>query len=104
DAVERARATNPDLRAVAQQVEIARGALLKARYPSQFNPQIGGDGAHRSRSGPGGSASATDYGVVLSQEVEVAGQRGARIAEAQQRVARAEAQVRDREPLPHAEA
>src|SRR5262249_59360071 len=74
DAVERARATNPDLQAVAQQVEIARGALVKARYPSQFNPQIGGDGAHRSRSGSEGSASATDYGVAFSQEVELAPQ------------------------------
>src|SRR5262245_9867636 len=99
EAVERARTANPELRAAAQEVEIARGALVKARYPSQFNPQIGGDGGHRSRSGPGGSASATDYGVALSQELEVAGQRGARIAEAEQSVARAEAGVRDRERL-----
>ena len=103
EAVERARTTNPELRAAAQEVEIARGTLVKARYPSQFNPQIGGDGAHRSRSGPGGSASATDYGVALSQEIEVAGQRGPRIAEAEQTVVRAEAQVRDRERLLDAE-
>ena len=99
EAVERAQMTNPELRAAAQEVEIARGMLVKARYPSQFNPQIGGDGAHRSRSGRGGSGSATDYGVALSQEIEVAGQRGARIAEAEQAVARAEAEVRDRERL-----
>src|SRR5262245_16908940 len=103
EAVERARTANPELRAAAQDVEIARGALVKARYPSQFNPQISGDGAHRSRSGPGGTGSATDYGVGLSQELEVAGQRGARIAEAEQTVARAEAQVRDRERLLDAE-
>jgi outer membrane protein, heavy metal efflux system len=99
DAVERVRSTNPELRAAAQEVEIARGALVKARYPSQFNPHLGGDGGHRSRSGPGGSGSATDYGIALSQEIEVAGQRGARIAEAEQTVARAEAEVRDRKRL-----
>ncbi len=103
EAVERARITNPELRATAQGVEIARGALVKARYPNQFNPQIGGDGAHRSRTAPDGSASATDHGVILSQELEVAGQRGPRIAEAAQSVARAEAQVRDRERLLAAE-
>ena len=99
EAVERAQITNPELRAAAQEVEIARGVLVKARYPNQFNPQIGGDGAHRSRSGLGGSASSTDYGVALSQEIEVAGQRGPRIAEAEQTVVRAEAQVRDAERL-----
>src|SRR5262249_48284130 len=90
---------NPELRAAAHEVEIGRGALVKARYPSQFNPQIDGEGGHRSRSAPGGSESATDYGIALSQELEVAGQRGARIAEAEQTVARAEAEVRDRERL-----
>src|SRR5262249_53218741 len=103
DAVERARTANPELRAAAQEVEIVRGRLVKARYPSQFNPQLGGEGGHRSRSGPGGSASATDYGVALSQEIEVAGQRGARIAEAEKNLARAEAQVHDRERLLDAE-
>jgi len=103
DAVERARTTNPELRAATQEVEIVRGRLVKARYPSQFNPQLGGEGGYRSRSGPGGSASATDYGVALSQEIEVAGQRGARIAEAEKNLARAEAQVHDRERLLDAE-
>jgi len=44
---------NPDLLAARQELEIAQGRLLKARYPTQSNPVVGGDVAHRSRGEPG---------------------------------------------------
>jgi cobalt-zinc-cadmium efflux system outer membrane protein len=91
-----ARSNNPDLLAVRQELEIARGRLVKAEYPSQFNPELAGEGAQR-RLGAGGSG--TDYGVALSQEVEVAGQRGARIAEARVNLEVTEQRVRDRTRL-----
>lgn len=99
DALARARASNPDLRAAAQEVEIARGHLQKARYPSQFNPTAGGEVGHRERNEPGETGSVRDFAVTLSQEVEVAGQRSQRIHEAEQNLARAGAEVRDRERL-----
>ena len=78
-ALEMAREKNPDLQAARQELEIARGRLVRAEYPNQFNPEIGG-GAGR-RSNLGGSGGSTDFSIVLSQELEVAGQRSKRIEE-----------------------
>ncbi len=69
-ALEIARQRNPDLLAARLELEIARGPLVKAESLSQFNPELSGDGARRSL-GAGGSG--VDYGVALSQELEVAG-------------------------------
>jgi cobalt-zinc-cadmium efflux system outer membrane protein len=99
DALTRARMHNPDLRAAAQDVEIARGRLVKARYPSRFNPALSGELAHRERNDPDARGSSKDFAVTLSQEVEVAGQRAPRVREAEEGVARAEAELRDRERL-----
>lgn len=99
EALRLARARNPGLRGALQEVEIARGRLVKARYPSQFNPIVGGEVGHREQNEPGESGSTRDVAVTLSQEIEVVGQRSARIREAEQAVARAEAQGRDRERL-----
>jgi outer membrane protein, heavy metal efflux system len=99
DALTWARTHNPDLRAAAQDVEITRGRLVKAHYPSQFNPAVSGELAHRERNDPGAGGSSKDFSVALSQEVEVAGQRAPRVREAEEGVARAEAEVRDRERL-----
>ncbi|MCL6508801.1 MAG: TolC family protein, partial [Bryobacteraceae bacterium] len=77
DALRLATERNPDLLAARQELEIARGRLVKAQYPNQFNPEIGGNAARRHfAGGPGGS---TDFDVTISQELEVAGQRSKRI-------------------------
>ena len=99
DALANARASNPELRAAGQEVEIARGRLLKARYLSQFNPVLSGEFAHRERNEPSDGGSVEDSAVTLSQEIEVAGQRARRIREAEKTLARSEAEVRDRERL-----
>ena len=92
-ALQLTREYNPDLLAARQELEIARGRLVKAEYPSQFNPELSGEGARRSL---GGGGSGTDYGVALSQELEVAGQRGKRIEEARANIEVVEQRVRDR--------
>jgi cobalt-zinc-cadmium efflux system outer membrane protein len=92
-AVEIAQQNNPDLLAARQEPDIARARLVKAEYPSQFNPELSGEGGQRDL-GAGGSG--TDYGIALSQELEVAGQRGKRIAEARANLAAAEQRVNDR--------
>jgi hypothetical protein len=78
-ALQLARKNNPDWRAAEQELAIARGKLTTARLISPFNPVIEGQGGPRRipSEGTGG-----DYGVGVSMEIEVAGQRGARIAEA----------------------
>jgi len=91
---------NLELLAARQAVEIARGRLVKAEYLNPFNPEVAGEAGQR-RLGAGGSG--TDYGVALSQEVEVAGQRGKRIDAARANLARAEQLVRDRTRLVEAE-
>jgi cobalt-zinc-cadmium efflux system outer membrane protein len=85
-ALAEAEAGSPELRAAAAGVEEARGRLVGARtYP--YNPAVGAEAADRS--GPEGST--TDRGIGLFQEVEIAGQRGKRIAAARADLAAVEA-------------
>jgi cobalt-zinc-cadmium efflux system outer membrane protein len=91
-AFELARKNNPDWRAAEQEIEIARGKLTTARLISPFHPVI--EGQTGSRTIPGESRG-TDYGVGLSMEVEVAGQRGLRISESERNLEKAEASFRD---------
>ena len=97
EALAQARDGNPDLLAARQELDIARGQLVRARYLNQFNPELGGSAARRRfADSPGGS---TDFDVTLSQELEVAGQRGKRIEEAEKNLAKVAQQVKDRERL-----
>jgi outer membrane protein, heavy metal efflux system len=91
-ALDVAKKNNPDWRAAEQEVEIARGKLTTARLISAFNPVLEGEGGPRTMPGAG---THTDYGAGLSVELEVAGQRGLRIAEAQRNLQRAEATHKD---------
>ena len=83
-----ALAANADLRAASARVEEARGRLIEARtYP--HNPDLElelGD-----RDGTEGSSS--DRGVGLTQELELAGQRGKRTAAAREELAAVEADL-----------
>lgn len=97
EALALARDHNPDLLAARQELDIARGRLVRAHYPNQFNPELGGGGARRDFAGrPGGS---TDFDLTLSQELEVGGQRGKRIEEAEKNLTKVAQQVKDRERL-----
>jgi len=91
-ALELARKNNPDWRAAEQEIEVARGKLTTARLISPFNPVIEGQGGPRKIPSEG---TRTDYGVGLSMELEVAGQRGKRIEEAARNLEKVEAGFRD---------
>ena len=91
-ALDLARKNNPDWKSAEQEVEIARGKLSTARLISPFNPVLEGQGGPRSIPG---AKNGTDYGVGLSMELEVAGQRGLRIGEAEKNLQRAEAAFKD---------
>src|SRR5262245_22650760 len=90
-ALELARNNSPDWKAAEQEVEIAQGKLTTARLISPFNPVLEGQGGRRSST----EKSGTDYEVGLSWELEVAGQRGLRIREAESNLQRAEAAFKD---------
>jgi cobalt-zinc-cadmium efflux system outer membrane protein len=79
DAVAIARKSNPDLAAVARELTIASGELVKAEYLSPFNPQMQSEGDYRRRTA---RSNTQDWRVGLSQEIEVFGQRSLRIKSA----------------------
>jgi len=91
-ALELARTNNPDWKAAEQEVGIARGRLTTARLISPFNPVFEGQAGRRTIPSERNGA---DYGVGLSMELEVAGQRGLRIGEAEKNLQRAEATFKD---------
>ena len=95
-AVETALEHNPDLLAIRQEVEMARGRKVKADLFNQFNPTVNAQVWNRNNPGSG---NVTDSKVLVSQEVEVAGQRGLRREEATRNVTRVEAQVKNRERI-----
>ncbi|MDT7040711.1 TolC family protein [Candidatus Nitronereus thalassa] len=93
-AVKTALERNPDLLAIRQEVEVARGREVRSRLFNRFNPSLNGQAWNRNNPGSGNES---DFQVTLSQEVEVAGQRGLRREAATRSVTRVEAQVKDRE-------
>ena len=99
EALALARDHNPDILAARQELEIARGRLGKAHYPSQFNPALGSEVTDRSRGESGEHGDSVDFSFSLSQEIEIAGQRGKRIDEAERNLTVVTQRVRDRERL-----
>jgi len=91
-ALELARKNNPDWKTAEQEIEIARGRLTTARLISPFNPVLEGQAGHRTIPN---ERNGTDYGVGVSMELEVAGQRSLRIGEAEKNLQRAEAAFKD---------
>ena len=71
-ALDLARRNNPDLAAVSRELTIASGEIVRANYPSQFNPTLGTAGNYRIR---WNSANSQDWQVGLAQEIEIFGQK-----------------------------
>lgn len=81
---------NLELQSQAAEVEVAKARLHGASLLLQGNPELGGAVGPRMN----GTASATlDYEVEVSQTIEIAGQRGARIDSANAGVETAEARL-----------
>jgi cobalt-zinc-cadmium efflux system outer membrane protein len=93
-ALELALDRNPQLLAIRQEVRVASGRLVEARYWNPFNPQIEGGAGQRRFDGGGNDVQPF---ASASLEVEVAGQRGKRIEEAERNLARVGAEVADAE-------
>jgi outer membrane protein, heavy metal efflux system len=87
-AIERALVSG-EVRTAEAEVRAARARLAGAAVPLAFNPELSGGAGSR-----GGDAGRTlEYEVALSQRVELAGQRGARVAAARAALGAAEARL-----------
>lgn len=99
EAVDLALKNNPELLAFRLETGVAQGQLERAKLPLIFNPVIEGSVAKKGKSSESGAKEFTDYGVKLSQEFEIAGQRGVRIDIAQKDIARIDQEINDRERI-----
>jgi len=62
---------NPDLAAVAHELDIAQSDLERANYFSEFNPELVAEGDYRDR---GGHSNSQEWPPRLSQQLEIFGQ------------------------------
>jgi len=88
---------NPDLQALRLEEEVTRGQNEKARRLLSNNPTLEGNVSKKERPEEEGGGKFTNYGFKLSQEFEIAGQRGARIDVAEKELARVKLEIRDKE-------
>jgi cobalt-zinc-cadmium efflux system outer membrane protein len=103
EAVRHALAQNPDLQALRLEENIASGQLERSRLLLINNPTIEGNISKKDRPEDESGDAFTNYGLKLSQEFEVAGQRGSRITVAEKELARVQADVKDKERILMAE-
>jgi cobalt-zinc-cadmium efflux system outer membrane protein len=97
EAVQQALKHNPDFQTLRLEEGSASGQLEKARLLFISNPTVEGNISKKERSQGEVGDAFTNYGFKLSQEFEVAGQRGSRIAVAENELARVQAGIKDKE-------
>ena len=90
---------NPDLQDLRLEEESAKGQNEKARHLLANNPTIEGTISKKDRPEEEGGGKFTNYGFKLSQEFEVAGQRGLRISVSEKELARVKLEIRDKERI-----
>jgi cobalt-zinc-cadmium efflux system outer membrane protein len=88
---------NPDLQTLRLEEASAKGQNEKARLLLINNPTIEGSISKKDKPEEEGDGKFTNYGFKLSQEFEVAGQRGARINVSEKELARVKLEIRDKE-------
>ena len=96
EAVETALKNNPGIQAVRLEEGVAQGRLDQAGLLLRSNPVIEG-GVSRKDTLPEGGEKVKNYGLRLSQEFELAGQRGLRVDAARSGWEKANQDIRDRE-------
>ena len=97
EAVDNALKNNPELLAFRLESGVPQGQLERAKLPLIFNPLLEGSMVKKGASSDPGAKGFTDYGVKLSQEFEIAGQRGVRIDVAQKGLSRTNQEIKNRE-------
>ncbi|MHB8123518.1 MAG: TolC family protein [Desulfuromonadaceae bacterium] len=99
EAVDQALKNSPELQAFRLETGVGQGRLEWAKLPLIFNPVLEGSVVKKGESSEPGARGFTDYGVKLSQEFEIAGQRGVRIDIAQKDISRIDLEIKDRERI-----
>ncbi len=102
EAVETALKNNPEIQTVRLEQGAAQGRLDQARLFLRSNPVIEGS-LSRQDTVPGGGEKVTNRGLTLSQEFELAGHRGLRVAAAKGGREKVLQDIRDRERVISAE-
>jgi outer membrane protein, heavy metal efflux system len=97
EAVNHALRNNPDLQALRLEEGIAGGRLEKAKLPLTSNPVMESYVSGKDKLQEEGGGKYTNYGIKLSQEFEIAGQRGLRIDIAQKEISRVALEIKDKE-------
>ena len=90
---------NPDFQTLRLEEESAKGQNEKAQILLINNPTIEGAVSKKEKPEEEGSGKFTNYGFKLSQEFEIAGQRGVRIDVAEKELARVRLEIRDKERI-----
>jgi len=98
-AITLAREKNPELQTLRLEEESAKGRNEKARLLLINNPALEGNISKKDRPEAEGGGKYTNYGFKLSQEFEVAGQRGARINVSEKELAKVKLEIKNKERL-----
>lgn len=98
EAVDVALKNNPDLQSVRLEQGAAQGRLDQAGLWLRSNPVIEGS-LSRKDTAPGGAEKVTNHTISLSQEFEIAGQRGLRVDAARDGMEKVTQDIRDRERI-----
>ncbi len=88
---------NPEFQTLRLEEESAKGRNEKAQLLLINNPTIEGSISKKDKPEEEGDGKFTNYGFKLSQEFEVAGQRGTRINVSEKELARVKLEIRDKE-------
>lgn len=99
EAVGLALRQNPDLQALRTEEGIALGKLEKARLPFKSNPTLDSYVSKKERPENDSGSAYTNYGIKVTQEFEIAGQRGSRITVAENELIGIKAGVKDKERI-----
>mgnify|MGYP001601267022 FL=1 len=99
EAVSHAMKNNPELQALRLEEETAKGQLEKARLLLINNPAIEGSLSKKEKPIEEGSGKYKNYGIKLSQEFEIAGQRGLRIEVAEKGLSKVRLEIENRERI-----
>jgi outer membrane protein TolC len=102
EAIETALKINPEVQSVRLEKDAAQGRLDQAGLWLGSNPVIEGS-LSRKDTVPGGGEKVTNKGLSLSQDFEIAGQRGLRVDAARNGMEKAVQDIRDRQRILTAE-
>jgi outer membrane protein, heavy metal efflux system len=97
NALSQALKNNPDLQTLRMEEEVAGGRLKKAQLPLTSNPVMESYVSGKDKLQEEGGGQYTNYGVKISQEFEIAGQRNLRIDIAHKELSRLALEIKDKE-------